>query len=192
MDETSVTKLHGVSFVVTKTEYKDKIVYRAWEQFHMELGGASFLKKPSHLHTMHHGHDKLGNVASRRWPDEIDAMTPRTVQRETAERKFRDATERLAYDVIFTRYSEAKKYIMDKGEIIKNRAFVAKDEPIYDHATPKDTVRNLLEGLSLPELERVAKVNGVSTRKEDTAGLLKMRLTNTLMAKVKKNIPINS
>jgi len=188
-------KLGRNVYRVSREEFPTKIVYTAWEhaERRTQPEQPGFVDSVSHsrLWGEKEGGIIWGAINDRHLPIDIKVMTPRTEEYFAAVKKFKEKTFDLAYNLIIMAYPDLKQSENEyKGQItILHMKPVEVKDYVVRGVRPEediDPVKQILAVTDMPNMVVLAELNDVPTKPSDTAGLLKMRLSNALR-KILKN-----
>ncbi len=182
----------GCKYIVSRAEFNDRVEYQAWEPMFESITrpkGASYFASHEDVYRDDKGY-RWGSLDSRSYPDDIHVMTPCSPERLKEEEAFWRKTREIATLIIKSAFKVAGTPD-ERGKIVAKRNTKvelpeSKNKPTGRSSVIRDGVRDLLEAAAFPRLKQLAKLNGVTVKDKDTAGLLKMRLMNALRHKIKK------
>lgn len=183
-------KHDGMTYLVSRYEYDvpKRVVMTAWEP--ALKGNNGFLTDGTHSHTYTDPKKKLwGAIDKRRWPKEIEMLTPRSPERVKAEQEFLGKADTLAQLIISKAKfgkSNIKEEPMEAAETV-GRSPVKEAKKANPYA---EQITKLLAVADFPRLKQLAKLNEVPVKEKDTAGLLKMRLMNAFRSMLTKGLAI--
>ena len=180
--------LNKVGYRVSRIEYGDRIEYTAWEEAMQNLTrNTKFMSSRSHNRIFKEGRVDWGAINERNLPPEIEQLTPKFPARIAAEGDFWKRSHGLAHSLINRVYPDivmtGRNVSAINGQIIVYRNEPVKlDEPKKERGArsvvSSDRVKEMLEMVDMPRMQQLAKLNGIPLKLSDTAGLLKMRLSN--------------
>lgn len=183
----------GRKYLVSRTEYNDRIVYQAWEAASRDKNG--FLTGGTHGHVYEDGDKKLwGNIEQRVWPPEIEQQTPRSEERVENEKRFRAAGDKLIDALIYAAFKVKPPYVVKRDKPIdlkeeKMEAVATSRSPVKpdtDKEKHNEVIKKILAVADFARLKQLAKLNDIIVKEKDTAGLLKMRIMNAFRSKLVK------